>query len=190
MRRALVVIPLVALASGCGNARQTAPDVFTPGPPIGGIKVAYPKAGLSFYRPGGWAIVEGGAQYSVATISTATAVIGIWRYPRPLSQLPATAQELDSAVSSLVQAAKARDPTFVALKSAHLTISGKPAVQVRGTETVDGQQRMVRSTHIYADSGEVVVDAFCQVKDFKRVDAQVFRPLLQTLKVTPPRAAS
>ncbi len=42
---------------------------------------------------------------------------------------------------------------------------------------------MVRSTHVYAEGAEIVVDAFAPEKDFRRVDEQVFRPLLKSLKI-------
>jgi hypothetical protein len=56
-------------------------------------------------------------------------------------------------------------------------------VQLRGTETIVGRPRMVRSTHVYTKNSEVVVDAFAPEQDFRRVDAQVFRPLLKSLKI-------
>lgn len=188
MRRAFVLAAALALLTGCGNPRQSAPDVFTPGPPLGANQAIYPQAGLAFKVPGGWSKVDGTAP-SVVTIATGTAVIGIWRYPRT-EPLPTTTAQLDAAITTLAQAAKARDASFTLIKSGKITIGGKPAVQLRGIETVDGQQRMVRSTHIYAEGAEIVVDSFCPVKDFKRVDGQVFRPLLQTMIIAAPRAAA
>jgi hypothetical protein len=189
MRRAFVPLAALALLCGCGNPRQSPPDVLTPGPPLSAIKVVYPQAGIAFRSPGGWSTVRGGGANAVVTVSTGQAVIGIWRFPRTQPP-PATPEELDAAIASLVNAAKTRDPSFTPLKTTHIEISGRPGIQVRALETVDGQQRMVRSTHIYAFGGEITVDSFCPVKDFKRVDAQVFRPLLQTLLIAAPKAAA
>ena len=188
MRRAFVLAAALALLTGCGNPRQSAPDVFTPGPPLGANQAAYPQDGLAFKVPGGWSKVDGSPP-SVATIATGTAVVAVWRYPRT-EPLPANDAQLQAAIGTLAQAAKTRDASFTLIKSSHLTIGGKPAVQLRGLETIDGQQRMVRSTHIYAEGAEIVVDSFCALKDFKRVDAQVFRPLLQTMVITAPTAAA
>lgn len=188
MRRAALCSLCLLVLAGCGNPRQSPPDVLTPGPPIGANRVAYPAIGLAFRSPGGWSKVDGSSSFAVATISTGQAVIGIWRYPRT-EPLPATAAELDVATAALVAAAKARDPTFTPIRTSVLKVGGSPAVQVRATETVDGQQRMVRSTHVYAQGAEFVIDAFCPIKDFKRVDAQVFRPMLQTFRFTAPKAA-
>lgn len=188
MRRAVLALIAVPLLAGCGNPRQSPPDVFTPGPPIGAVRANYPAAGLAFRSPGGWSKVDGTTAFSVATISTGQAIIGIWRYPRT-EPLPTTPQQLDVATAALVQAAKARDPTFTPIRVSKVKVGGKPAIQIRATETVDGQPRMVRSTHIYAEAAEFVIDSFCPLEDFKRVDAQVFRPLLQTVQITAPKAA-
>jgi hypothetical protein len=61
-------------------------------------------------------------------------------------------------------------------------------VQIRARETIAGQPRTVRSTHIYADGAEIVIDAYADADSFRRIDAQVFRPLLRSLQVTRPRA--
>jgi hypothetical protein len=44
----------------------------------------------------------------------------------------------------------------------------------------------VRSTHIYAHGAEYVVDAYADADSFRAIDAQVFRPLLRTLRVSSP----
>lgn len=49
---------------------------------------------------------------------------------------------------------------------------------------------MVRSTHVYADGAEIVVDAFAPERDFRRVDAQVFRGVLRSLHITTPKGSS
>lgn len=125
----------------------------------------------------------------VTTISTGEATIAIYRYPRS-ERLPRTKKELRAALDGLVAAAKARDATFNELKRATLEVDGHPAVQLRATETVVGRPRTVRSTHIYAQKAEIVVDAFAPDKDFRRVDAQVFRDVLRSLRISRPEKAS
>ncbi|HEX6388579.1 MAG TPA: hypothetical protein VFZ89_04005 [Solirubrobacteraceae bacterium] len=138
-------------------------------------------AGLRFEAPKGWLLNRGdGTQ--VMTISTGEATIAIYRYPRS-EKIPRTKAELTQALELLIGAAKARDSTFTELKRARLRVDGHPAVQVRGTETIVGRPRVVRSTHVYIPRAEIVVDAFAPAQDFARVDAQVFRPLLRSLRI-------
>lgn len=188
-RRAAPAAALAAavLLAGCGNARQQAPDVRTPGPVFGTEPVTYPAAGITFPKaPSGWARSTA-APPIVATIATGEATIGVFRYPRT-EALPKTKAELNAAATALVAAAKARDPSFTEIKRGRLKVDGQPAVQIRGTETIAGQPRTVRTTHVYAFGGEIVVDAYAPEKDFRRVDAQAFRPLVASMKITSPAA--
>lgn len=184
MRRALPTIASFALLAGCGNDRTPPPDVKTPGPPIGATQARYPAHGIAFKAPGGWRLQPGEAPL-VATVQTGQATIAIWRYPRTES-LPSTTAHLEAARDALLNAAKTRDSTFKPIKTDVTKVDGAPAVQVRATETIDGQPRTVRSTHIYEHGAEVVVDAYAPDKDFRRVDAQVFRPMLRSLRITKP----
>ncbi len=187
-RRSLFALALCAaalLSAGCGNDRTSPPDVMTPGPPLGSNTERFDAAGLGFESPAGWNL-RPGAPPLVATLATGRASISIFRYPRT-EPLPTTRATLDAAVEALVGAARTRDPTFVELKRDRLRVDGRPAVVVRGTETVAGQPRTVRSTHIYAFGGELVVDAIAPAPDFKRVDAETFRPLLRSFRLRKPR---
>jgi hypothetical protein len=187
LRGPLLTLLAVVLLAGCGNSRQQAPDVRTPGPVFGSELVRYPAAGLTFPKaPAGWARSTGDAPL-VATIATGEATIGIFRYPRT-DTLPKTKAELDAAATALVAAAKARDPTFTEIKRGRLKVDGQPALQIRGTETIAGQPRTVRTTHIYAFGGEIVVDAYAPDDDFRRVDSQAFRPLVASMKIAAPEA--
>jgi len=186
-RLALFVLSALAVsiaATGCGNDRTLPPDVRTPGQPLGSNAQRYDAAGLAFQAPAGWS-VRLGASPLVTTIATGRAAISIFRYPRT-EPLPATPAALDAAAEALVGAARTRDPTFTELKRARLRVDGRPAIVVRGTQTVAGQPRTVRSTHVYAFGGEIVVDAIAPAEDFKRVDAEAFRPLVRSLRVRAP----
>lgn len=180
MLRRVLICSLVLLA-GCGNERTDPPDVATPGPPLGSTRQSDPTNAISFLVPVGWRFDRGQAPL-VATIATGQASIAIWRYPRT-EPLPTTDAQLDQALNDLVAAAKARDPTFTEQAREKLEVDGKPAVQLRGTGSVAGQPRTVRSTHVYADGHEVVVDALVPAKDFARVDELVTAPLLRELRL-------
>ena len=187
-RRALPALALCAFAllgAGCGNDRTPPPDVMTPGPPLGFNTQRFDAAGIDFEAPAGWSLRPGEPPL-VATLATGRASISIFRYPRDVP-LPTTRAALDAAVEALVGAARTRDPSFAELKRDRLRVDGRSAVVVRGTETVDGQPRTVRSTHVYAVGGELVVDTIAPAPDFKRVDAEAFRPLVRSLQLRRPR---
>jgi hypothetical protein len=187
MRRSALVFAVAAALAGCGNGRARVPDTATPGPPLGTNAAAYPQAGLRFGAPAGWHVEPGRAPL-VTTITTGRATIAVWRYPRT-EPLPATGAQLEQARAALLAAAKARDASFAEHRTTVTRVDGRPAIVVRGTETLAGQPRTVRSTHVYAFGGEVVVDAFAPARDFARVDRQVFGPLVRSLRLSKPRAA-
>jgi hypothetical protein len=182
MRRCL---PLIAcLLAGCGNRQGTPPDVSAPARPNGATPVTFAQAGVRFAAPGGWHVQAGTAPL-VATVQSGTALVAIWRYPRT-EPLPATRPQLTQARDLLLQAAKARDATFSAAGSAITKLGSHPAIQIRGTETLSGQPRSVRSTHVYAFGAEVVVDAYAPASVFGQVDREAFRPLVRSLRLAAP----
>jgi hypothetical protein len=187
MRRTAPTIAALALLAGCGNDRTPVPDVVTPGPPIGAAQVRYPEAGISFLAPGGWRLTPGTAPL-VVTAQTGQATLAVWRYPRT-EPLPRTSAQLRAARDALVAEAKRRDPTFKLEHGSVTEVGGAPAVQLRATETINGLPRKVRSTHVYARGAEIVFDAYTAAEHFDRVDQQVFRPVLRTVKLSEPRAA-
>lgn len=186
LSRALIAAGVLLLA-GCGNDETPPPDTTTPGPALGANPTSFPRHGIAFDAPAGWSL-DRGQPPLIATIATGQATVAIWRYPRS-EPLPRTDAELKAARDALLAAAKRRDDTFRVIKSAPAEIAGEPAVQIRARETIQGQPRVVRSSHIYAEGGEVVVDAFAGPDDFRRVDAEVFRPLLRSLKISAPQGA-
>ncbi len=182
----LLLIALASLAVGCGNARTPVPDETLPGVRFGDNPLDDPKAGYSLIAPAGWT-VTGGTPPQVTTIAYGAAIVSLLRYPRS-EPLPATKADLDRATTDLLAAAKARDPTFTVLRSARTRVDGKPAVEVRATETIAGAPRTVRSVHVYAFGGEFVIDMFAPNEQFRAIDALYFRPLLMSLKLRAPAA--
>jgi hypothetical protein len=183
MRRLLLLIACV-LVAGCGNQRQRPPDVSTVAKPAGTTPVSFAGQGVSFAAPGGWH-VRGGQAPLVATVQSGPAQIAVWRYPRT-EPLPATKAQLTQARDLLLEAARARDQTFKESKASITKVGGHPAIQVRGTETVGGQPRSVRSTHVYAYGGEVVLDAFAPANVFGQADRDAFRPVVRSLRLQAP----
>jgi hypothetical protein len=175
---ALTVAALAALASGCGGDASN--DTTTTAQATG----SFPKAGVAFTPPADWSVDTGDGQL-VATAQAGQATVAVWRYPRS-ETLPKSKLELQAARDALVSASRERDASFEQIKTAATTVAGEPAVQIRAREHIAGQPRTVRSTHIYAHGAEYVIDAYADADSFRAVDAQVFRPLLRSLKVSAP----
>jgi hypothetical protein len=187
LRRLTLVVLALALPA-CGNERTPAPDTATPLTPQGSALVRYPQAGVRFATPGRWDRVAGQAPL-VATVSSGRATIAVWRFPRA-EPLPTSAAELRRARRTLLAAARARDPSFRARRTRGVTtrrVGGLRALEVRGTGTVEGQARAVRSLHVYGFDGEVVVDALAPPAQFERVDREVFGPLLRSVRLSAPQ---
>jgi hypothetical protein len=182
-----LVTTLALSFSGCGNERTAAPDVATPGPPIGSVDVSYPKFGIEFVAPKGWTVTEGSGNL-VTTVQTGQATVAIWRYPRE-EPLPVTAEALRRARRELIAAARRRDKTFKVGTKRILRIRKAPAIQLVGRENIGGTRHRVRSTHIFAHGAEVVVDAYSPPKFFPRLDKTVFKPILKSLRVRKPKPA-
>ena len=174
---ALTVVAAAALAAGCGSdsPSQTTTTAALPGG-------SYPAQGISFTAPTGWTVDEGEG-HLVATARAGQATVAVWRYPRD-EKLPKSKAQLKAARDALLKVAHRHDVTFEEIKTAPTVIAGKPAVQIRAREHIAGQPRTVRSTHIYANGAEYVIDAYADADSFRQTDATVFRPLLRSLRVT------
>jgi hypothetical protein len=176
---ALTAAALVAALAGCGG---TSDD----GSAKSAAQVSgdFPKAGITFTPPADWN-VDAGAGHLVATAQAGQATVAVWRYPRT-ETLPKSKLELQAARDALLSASTKRDATFEKIKTAATTIAGQPAVQIRAREHIAGQPQTVRSTHIYANGAEYVIDAYADADSFRAVDAKVFRPLLRSLHLSSP----
>ena len=186
MRAALATLVLAAVAvlPGCGNEPSKPPAVTTPKEAFGWENYGVPDQGVSFDRPRAWRITPGNAPL-LATMSSGLATISVWRYPRN-EALPTTPEELEVAKDALVAAATAKDPSFKVIKAKGTRAAHHPAVVIIADETVSGEPRRVRSTHIYAASSEVVVDAFAPADQYAKVEEEIIIPLVRTFKITAP----
>ena len=185
-RFAIVLAVLAAVpAAGCGRDRLQTPDPSRPAEVVGQAERTYPKAGVRFEGPDDWTW-ETSKDPLVTSTANGSATVAVWRYVRT-EPLPREDADLDEAERRLVEAAKLRDPRFRLDRASRLKVDGAPAIQVLGTELVDGRERRVRSTHVYAKGAEFVVDAYAAPRDFASVDRSVFRPLVRSFKIDPPQ---
>lgn len=177
----LAVLAAVAslAAAGCGAERTPTPDVLTPKAPRGERTVVLEDAGVRFRAPRNWdgldpaPPLEGG-------VRSKSAVVAIWRYPR-VEPLPAGRGELARAQERLVELVKERDPTFTVRTSAVTEVDEARAIELLGRQTIAGLRYDVRSTHVFTDGVEVVVDAYAPPEFFFEMDTTVFLPLLDSL---------
>ena len=190
MPRLATTLSLAALAAlgatGCGAERVDVPDASRPYTIEGPAQRAFPVAGVSFQAPADWRFDVGQAPL-VATTSSGSATIAIWRYPRT-EPLPREDFALDQADGALQTAAKTRDETFRVQQSRRVKVDGARGIQLVGIETVAGAERQVRSTHVYAKGAEYVIDQYARTRDFPLIDRTVFQPLVRSFKIDPPRA--
>lgn len=185
--RALPFVSLIAVAAlvtGCGTQRTPVPDPSRPGPPFGFEPVTLDGAGIALQAPRGWRYSEPGAPHLV-NISTGTAVISVWRYPRS-EPLPSAPDQLEAALENLLAAARARDPDLLVLDEGVLELDGRPAVALTVSTEIAGRRRTVQSVHAYAFGAETVIDAYAGPRDFFRVNQQTFLPVLRSVELSEP----
>jgi hypothetical protein len=182
----LLLAALAALAAGCGNERQRAPQTPGAAPPSGKRTVQLRRYGVTFVRPANWGLAEAQPPQIGAVTSGPVAVV-LWRYPRD-ERLPVSSSELERARSALVAAARGRDASLKVLRARVVRVDGAPGVELLATERIGIARRQVRSTHLYAHGGELVVDAYAPPAEFSKVDRAVFGPLLRSLRLTRPPA--
>ena len=185
--RALLLAALFVLgAAGCGNERTPPPDAGRPESPVGFHTVTLKRDGLRFRSPLNWQLTQGLAP-AVATLSSGRATVAFWRYPRS-EPLPTSEVDFADAVPKLVRAARRRDATLRLDRPRVRTVAGVPAIVLTGEQAILGRRRRVRSVHFFAGRSEVVVDAFAPPREFARVDREVFRPLVRSLRISTRRA--
>jgi hypothetical protein len=184
VRRCFALLGIAVFVAGCGNPKAKAPVVTTTSQAFGFLPQSIPAQGISFERPREWRYLPGAAPL-LATMSSGLTTIAVWRYPRN-EPLPTTLDELTAARDALVAAAKARDSTFKVIKAKGTRAAHHPAVVIIADETIAGQPRRVRSTHIYAAGSEVVVDAFAPADQFEQVESPIIVKLVRTFEITSP----
>lgn len=173
----------LAIVGGCGHSHTPAPGLSHIQPAVGVKPVDYLDDTLHFNAPEGWVIQTGPAPL-VVTLGSGPALIAIWRYPRSPSQpLPGDIPALQAARIALLGAAGARDRTFRAVSSAIVVLGGAPGVELDALETIRGHVRRVRSTHLYENGAELVIDEYAPEALFHGVDRAVFSPLLHSVRL-------
>jgi hypothetical protein len=184
--RALLLCCVLAalVAAGCGSSRAPLPDVTTPKPPGAPQQRSFPSSGVRFRAPQTWRVQSGSAPL-VATLASGDAIVAVWRYPRT-EILPKTKADVRKARPRLIAEARKRDASLKVVGSQVAKVDGAPAIVLVAQEVINGQVRLVRSTHVFAHGAEVVVDGYAPPSSFPAVNQSVFGPLVASLRLGKP----
>jgi hypothetical protein len=187
-RRAAALAPalLVALAlSACGSAPTRPLSVYRIYPPSGFKPFGLSRYGIGFVVPSNWAALPDLVHRPVvAIIASGPAVISVSTYPRTAPP-PSGTTELQQARAALVTAVKTRQPSFRLIMTQTTSVGSQPAVVLDGIESIDGERRHVYSTHVYLPTSEVVLEEYAPVKQFARIDREVFVRVSSSLRLLP-----
>jgi hypothetical protein len=181
----VVIACQLAVLGGCGNSRTPVASFTRPAAPRGFHTLSYSSAGVAFRAPRNWTTVSEPAPV-VTVLSSGTAVVAVWRYPRSTPQ-PDGGATLASTRSELIAAARAHDRDLRLIDSKLTSADGAPAIELDAIERIAGQQRRVRSTHVYANRAEIVLDEYAPPASFGTLDREVFSPLDDSLRLLPLR---
>lgn len=178
----MLILP-AALLTGCGNSRTRVPSLEQPATPHGFRQLAYPDANLKFDVPTDWLVFTQQAPL-IATVTSGTATVALWRYVRPNPAASAGTSlrtQLRDARAALIASAKARAPHLRVIRTQIVRLAGLPGVVLDATERISGNPRRVRSIHLFAPGLEVVIEEYAPPAIFHAVDHAVFSPLKQSL---------
>ena len=185
MRRpAHLLVPLACatIAAGCGNERQSPPDLTAVRQPGKTKAVSYPRVGMRFRAPGNWELRDREAP-GVFTLSSGAGFVSGFAYRRP-EPLPDTDADLEAARRRLIGEVRERDEKFDLAGSRKVEVDGARAIELRGRQTISNRPLETRSVHVFRGSVEYVLEALAPPADFTLVDRRVLRPLLRSLELS------
>lgn len=181
MRRSTLPILLLAVPalSACGNSRTPVPDVAQPAVPRGTQTLTYTSSGIKFAAPANWTVSPQRSPL-ITTVNSGAAIVAVWRYRRT-APVPTTAAALSQTRAALVRGAQDSDPSLRLIRSQLGRLHGAPTIILDATERIAGQERRVRSIHMFGPDEEIVVDEYAPTNMFAAVDQLAFSPLRRSL---------
>jgi hypothetical protein len=178
------LLAVTLLIAGCGNSRTTVPSVYQPVKPVGHHTLGYIADGFVIEVPNNWSYgteraIGNGSLTSevhppvVLLDASGAAVIAVSRFP--LSAQPVGSTELQQDATALLAAVRAKDRHFKLSRMQTISVTGRPAVVLSGTERISGQTRRVISTHVYDPHHELVLDEYAPARMFASVKHEFAR---------------
>ena len=191
-RRAALLAPALVAAlalSACGSGQTRPLSVYKTYAPAHFKPFGLSRYGIGFVVPSNWADLSDLLRPPViAIIASGPAVISVSRYARTVPP-PAGTTGLDGARAALVGAIKAKQPDVRVISAQTSSVGGQPAIVLDAIESIDGQRRHVRSTHLYLRRAEVVLEEYAPVAEFATVEREVFAEVSSSLRLLPRKAA-
>jgi len=134
--------------------------------------------------PRSWPVIPQRAP-QLAEVSSGSAVIALWRYPRVESP-PVSAPALATARAALFDAIRSRQRSVRVVRSRLARVDGAPAIEFDALERVGGQLREVLSTHLFERGGELVLEEYAPPPVFKAIRHPVLARVRGSLAITGP----
>jgi hypothetical protein len=156
--------------------------VGTPAPPTSYVGEGFPLARIAFLVPSNWTTVMSNALPFGGSVSSGSAVVAVWRYPRSAPP-PTDRLALKSARAALISAARARGRSLKLIRTSLTRIASAPTIVLDAFEPIAGRRRRVRSLHIFVPHAEIVVDEYAPVSEFHAVDHRTFSPLNHSINL-------
>jgi hypothetical protein len=178
----LAAVLLACLIAGCGAERASAPsDLLPAGAPL--AKHEFAQVGMTISLPSAMTVQEKRPAPSVFRATYADWYMAAFAYPRR-EQIPRKRGEVAAARRRLVRQVRKRDSHFKVARSRTTKLSGAPAVELIGDQTLSGARLRTRSLHVYKGKGEYVLELVAPVGLFAELDERVFDPVVTSLRVT------
>ena len=181
--RALLAASCLLLA-GCGTERAQPADPLAVKEPGDRVRATEPRTGLSIEVPSNWQR-DFRALPGIFRIFSGAAQVSGWAYERT-EALPGDGAELAAAEEALVAESKRRNATLEVDRSRTFEVAGAPAIEITGTQTIDGSPIRTRSVHFFRDGYEYVIEALSPPAAFGRTDRGVLQPLLESVRFGSP----
>jgi hypothetical protein len=195
---ALVVCCSLVSLGGCGNSRTPVPDPSQPVQPSSFRTLRYSGSSVAlglkrswsieFGAPSNWSIVKRKPPV-VTVVTSGAAVVALWRYGRK-APVPAGTEAYARVRQELIDVARNRDRSLQLISAKTVRVGSDPGIELDALESIGGQRRRVRSTHVFVAGAELVLDEYAPLAVFHSVDRAVFLPLKRSLRLAVTPAAS
>jgi hypothetical protein len=181
-RLAPIAVLLACLSAGCGAERAAGPGELLPaGAPL--TKHEFAQVGMTVSLPAAMTVQEPRPSPSVFRATYADWYVAAFAYLRR-EQIPRKRAEVAAARRRLLSEVRRRDRRFKVVRSGATKVSGAPAVELVGDQTLSRAKLRTRSVHVYKGKAEYVLELVAPTGVFAELRRRVFDPVVRSLEVT------